>query len=104
MTETAAQYIAAERIEEKKFARCPNCNSVFGREIEDGKYLLIGMSAKYAGSEAFMTSGGLRVQKLMAVCTVRGCGEPIMWASSDRHLRRIIDKKKKRSHNRTTSV
>ena len=88
MTETA-EYIAAIEQDFRPAARCSNkkCLAVFGYEIEKGAYLRIGI---------------LKVDKLSGLCTL--CGEPINWWSSTRHLDKIVDKKKKRSHNRSTSV
>jgi len=87
MTDTA-EYIAAIE-QDFRPAICPNCGIVFGHEVEGGKYLKL---------------GSLKITKLEATCDMPLCGEPIWWTSSERHLRKIVDKKKKRSHNRSTSV
>jgi len=86
MTETAAQYIAGIEVE-RRDNYCRRCDVYHGTEINDG---------------ALLENGNMQIQKVIYIC--KRCGEELSWASSDRHLRRIIDKKKKRSHNRTTSV
>ena len=82
MTETAAEYIAAIEQDFRPAARCSNkkCLAVFGYEIEKGAYLRIGI---------------LKVDKLSGLCAL--CGEPIWWTSSERHLRKIVKDKKRRT-------
>ena len=81
MTETAAQYIAGIE-EDFKPAVCPGCGITFGHEIEGGKFLSV---------------GSLRLDKLSGFCSMPLCGEPIWWTSSERHLNKIVTRKKGRS-------
>jgi ribosomal protein S27AE len=74
------EIIADCRVEtafKKVWRRCPQCSMVFGEEIDGGAYLKIGK---------------LKVQSMRSECG--DCGYTIWWYASDRHMRKITEKRK----------
>lgn len=82
MTEAIIEYKTTKlkNGDEHRAAKCPGCGITFGFEVEGGKFLRV---------------GSLRIQKLMAICATPRCGEQLWWTSADRHLRRIVERRRK---------
>jgi hypothetical protein len=79
MTEAVAEY----RVEPKPkqvgavWRHCPQCNMVYGYEINGGKFLYVGK---------------LRMIAMRSECS--DCGNTIWWYSSDRHMRKLTKRSK----------
>ena len=79
MTEIAAEYIVDTRGEQfgVEWVRCSQCSSVIGYEICGGAYLRVGK---------------LKMKSMSAECG--DCGHTIWWYSSDRHIKKITERRK----------
>jgi hypothetical protein len=75
VTEIEAVYLDKPLHVGVKFQHCPQCQTKYGYEIEEGAYLRV---------------GDLKVESLRALCP---CGYRLWWFSGDRHLRKIINRK-----------
>jgi len=74
MTELRVEYVT--RINTVvTWCRCPNCNTEYGYETDNG---------------AFLRIGSIKVKSMHAECGK--CGNPIWWYASDRHIRKISER------------